>query len=310
LAGRAARLLRVEVDGRLRSVLIALGDGDAPQAWLELGRSVLAMVAITRGAEASRERWRRAAVLAEWLAAPQASGRLAPRLRAAGLELDNPYLLAVAQGAAPVGVATRAALERLQQAGDELFASLGLGALSEVRGEQAVWAFAGGTPEAHAGALYEALRAAGGPPPRLALSLPRHDLTGVADAYRQALLALETVPQGGGLAHFDAFDPIAWVLQQQPEANLRAMRDTILGPLERGDDSGKLWRTLVSYLHAPEDLTRLSERLHIHVNTLRYRLRRIEALLERPLGRPDTLARLYLAEQVDTMLSGGLPEGE
>ena len=44
------------------------------------------------------------------------------------------------------------------------------------------------------------------------------------------------------------------------------------------------------------------------MNTLRYRLRRIEELVQQPLTRPETVAKLYLALQIDAMLErGGAP---
>ncbi|MEJ2357404.1 MAG: helix-turn-helix domain-containing protein [Deinococcales bacterium] len=121
------------------------------------------------------------------------------------------------------------------------------------------------------------------------------------DAYRQAALAAQAVEASSGVGRFDAFDPVYWVLSQQPEPNLRAFRDRLVGPIKSADD-GKLWRTLVAYLANPDDLQTLAERLHIHVNTLRYRLKRIEGLIHQPLQRPETLAMLHLAEQVDAML--------
>ena len=43
----------------------------------------------------------------------------------------------------------------------------------------------------------------------------------------------------------------------------------------------------------------------MHVNTLRYRLKRIEELVQEPLARPETVAKLYLALQIDAMLERG-----
>ena len=308
LGGREARVLRVVADGRLRSLLVAVGGGDAGLPWLELARTLLAVTALMRAAEARGEEARRGALLAEWLAAPQAAEGLKPRLRSAGLDLDNPYAVTVAElGPRPPAARAREgrqpALERLRSAGDELFRSSGLGALSETRGEHCLWVVAGGSPTAHAERLMHALEAAAreGEPVRLGVSLPRRDLAGIQDAYRQAVLAAQAVTGAAGIGRFDAFDPVYWVLTQQPEANLRAFRDHLVGPLQAADD-GKLWRTLTAYLSSPEDLQTLAKRLHIHVNTLRYRLKRIEALVGQPLQRPETLAQLHLAQEIDAML--------
>lgn len=349
LGGQDARALRVAAAGRLRSVLLVTGGDDASLPWLELCRTLLAVTAVRRAAEAEGEAAKRGALLAEWLTGPQSAASLAPRLEQAGLDLENPYAVAVAELGPEIGRRRsrgdrRLRLDRLRAAGDDLFASLGLGALSETLAEHCVWAFGTTAPEAHAAALLHALEAAApsgerppsgegtpsrqgapprptgpsrqGTPPRqaarageglrLGVSLPHHDITTIADAYRQARLALQTVVAPPGLAHFDTFDPVYWVLAQQPEENLVAFRDRLIGPVKAADD-GKLWRTLVAYLRHPDDLQSLAARLHIHVNTLRYRLKRIEALLREPLQRPETLAKLHLAEQVDAMLEQRAP---
>lgn len=308
LAGHDARVLRVVADGRVRFLLVAGGASEASLPWLELARTLLAVTALTRAAEARGEEAQRGALLAEWLAAPQAAGALAPRLRSAGLDLDNPFAVAVAElGPRPAPPTSRdrrhPRLERLRSAGDELIRSLGLATFSETRGEHCLWVIAGGAPTAHDARLLRALEAAAheGEPVRLGFSHPRRDLTGISDAYRQATLAAQSVSGPSGLGHFDSFDPIHWVLSQQPEANLRAFRDHLVGRVQAADD-GRLWRTLVAYLANPDDQRTLAERLHIHANTLRYRLKRIESLIGQPLGRPETLARLHLAEEIDAML--------
>lgn len=307
LAGRPARVLRVLADGRLRFLLVAGGERPDALPWLEFTRTLLAVTALMRAAEARGEDAERSALLAEWLADPQAADALAPRLRSAGLDLDNPYTVAVAElGPRLAGARAREnrhpRLERLRSAGDELFRSLGLGALSETRGEHCLWVVAGGAPTAHDERLQQALAAAAnGEPTRLGFGLPRRELAGIQDAYRQATLAAQAVTGAEGIGHFDSFDPVYWILTQQPEANLRAYRDHLVGALRAADD-GKLWRTLVAYLANPDDLQTLASRLHIHVNTLRYRLKRVESLIGQPLQRPETLARLHLAQEIDAML--------
>ncbi len=315
LDGRAAWTLRLHADGRLRGVLVAFEVERSARPWLELCRTLLLSAALRRTAEARHDSSTLSALLAEWLAGPQAAMMLAPRLSAAGIGGETPYLVAVAE-AGPRLRTGRAAqarqfhqLEQMREAGDEYFRTLGYGVLSETRARQCVWVFASAAPRQHARLLLSAAQAAiDDPDLRMGLSLPRTDLTGVADAYHQALLALQSLPGGSGLAWFDELDPVYWVLQQQPEGNLVALRDRLVGPVKSADPQGKLWRTLVEFIRSPDDLQALAETLHVHVNTLRYRLRRIEELVQQPLTRPETVAKLYLALQIDAMLErGGAP---
>ncbi len=307
--GRDALVARVTVRGRLRSVLIAFETGDDSLTWLELARSLLVAAALQRSAEAQHDRSRKGALLAEWLAGPQAAPMLLPRLVDAGIETEAEYVVAVAEagprvrGGRMAAVRGQALLEKLREAADDYFRTRGYGFLSETRAEHVVWAFSGGAPRSQAEPLFQSLRAAAGAnvPVRLGLSLPREDLTGVADAYHQAILAAQSLAGPEGHAWFDLVDPVYWVLKQQPPANLVTMRDRLVGPVKDADD-GKLWRTLTAYLRSPDDLTALAEELHVHVNTLRYRLKRISSLLGVDLGRPETLAKLYLAQQIDAMV--------
>ena len=312
LAGKDAVVSRVTAHGRLRSVLLAFEAQDHDLPLIELATTLLLASALQRSAEAQHDRERKGALLAEWLAGPQAAALLAPRLRDAGLEVDQRYLAAVCE----VGLAhrsgraaaarSRTLLERLRAAGDEYFLALGYGVLSETRAEHCLWVFGGGAPEAQADGLLRALQAVVNEDERalvrVGLSLQRDDLTGVADAYHQAMLALQSVAAGGGLAWFDEFDPVYWVLKQQPAGNLATLRDRLVGNVKAADEHGKLWRTLNAYLRSPDDLGALAAELHVHVNTLRYRLRRIEELVGAPLDKPETLAKLYVAQQIDAML--------
>jgi DNA-binding PucR family transcriptional regulator len=291
---------------------VAFEPDAAALPWLELTRTLLLSAALQRSAEARHDSSALTALLAEWLAGPQAAQVLEPRLNAAGIGGAAPYLVAVAEVGSRLA-AGRAAqarrfhqLEQVRQAGEEYFRTLGYGVLSETRSYHCVWVFAVQAPRQHARLLLNAAEAAAGDADvRLGVSLPREDLTGVADAYHQALLALQALPGGSGLAWFDELDPVYWVLQQQPHGNLVALRDRLVGSVKSADPHGRLWRTLVAYIRSPEDLQALARQLHVHVNTLRYRLKRIEELVQEPLGRPETIAKLYLALQIDAMLERG-----
>jgi hypothetical protein len=314
LAGRDALVLRIVAQERLRAVLVSFDASERVRPWLELTRTLLLATALQRSAEARHDSTTRSALLAEWLAGPHAAAMLEPRLVDAGVGPDLPYLVAVAEvgprlrGGRGAHARRHERLERMREAGEEYFRTLGQGVLSETRADHCLWVFASGSPRAYGEPLLNTIRAAVAegspivPDVRLGVSLPRSDLTGVADAYHQAILALQAVPSATGLAWFDELDPVYWVLRQQPVENLIALRDRMIGAVKEADAQGKLWRTLVAYLRSPSDQNALAEELHIHVNTLRYRLRRIEELIGAPLSQPETLAKLHLAHQIDAML--------
>ncbi|WP_214322271.1 PucR family transcriptional regulator [Nonomuraea sediminis] len=77
----------------------------------------------------------------------------------------------------------------------------------------------------------------------------------------------------------------------------RSFRARLLGPLEAYDAANQtdLLETLQAFLEESGSWSATAERLHVHVNTLRYRLRRIEELTGRSLTSWD--------ERVDFMLA-------
>lgn len=72
----------------------------------------------------------------------------------------------------------------------------------------------------------------------------------------------------------------------------------LLGPLLQSDPSLQLLATLRAYLQANGRIPQAAKALFVHPNTVRYRLRRIEALTGLNLGAIDHQAQLWLALHV------------
>jgi hypothetical protein len=77
----------------------------------------------------------------------------------------------------------------------------------------------------------------------------------------------------------------------------RAYHRRVLGPLVEHDEAHRteLVRTLAAYLECSGSWSRCAARMHLHVNTLRYRIEKIEALTGRDLR--------HLPDQVDLLLA-------
>jgi DNA-binding PucR family transcriptional regulator len=77
----------------------------------------------------------------------------------------------------------------------------------------------------------------------------------------------------------------------------QAFASSVLGDLLRYDEghSGELLPTLEHFLDCGGSWLRTAERLHVHVNTLRYRIRRIEELTGRSVADTATRVDLQLA---------------
>ena len=222
------------------------------------------------------------------------------RALAFGFDPLVPYVLALVEPPPIPGrhrlaeARRREALLHLRREAVAYLERLGVAYLVTGRGGRAVILWQTHATEREVQALISAL----GEAVRVGYSATRFDLAEVPQAYREALIALKTA-RPGQYADFTRLDPVAWVLLQQSPEDLRALAERFL-PLE-----GKLLRTLEVYLAHEGDLTRAAAELHVHPNTLRYRLGRIEAVLGGWLRSPEVLAQVYLALRARGLLEEG-----
>ncbi|MFJ5781538.1 PucR family transcriptional regulator [Streptomyces hydrogenans] len=120
-----------------------------------------------------------------------------------------------------------------------------------------------------------------------ALAMARHALAA-------ARAAGPAAPRVAGLGDLDGLGPL---LAGVPADVRDAYRATVLGPLlGAGRGSGAmLLETLRTFLAHDCSWARTAAALHLHVNTVHYRVRRIEALTGRDLSRLDHRADLRAA---------------
>jgi hypothetical protein len=108
---------------------------------------------------------------------------------------------------------------------------------------------------------------------------------------------------GAGVHVVDAagLGSIELLLATAPAEARRAFRASLLAPLQDYDaDHGtELVRTLRVFLDCSGSWTRAAEAMFVHVNSLRYRIRRVEELTGRDLGSLADQAALLLALRLD-----------
>jgi DNA-binding PucR family transcriptional regulator len=99
----------------------------------------------------------------------------------------------------------------------------------------------------------------------------------------------------------DALSSHALLLAAVPPELRESYRRRVLGPLLDHDRAHRtdLVRTLAAYLECSGSWSRCATAMHLHVNTVRYRIERIEALSGRDLRR--------LEDQMDLLLALRLP---
>jgi len=124
-----------------------------------------------------------------------------------------------------------------------------------------------------------------------------------AGSYQDAALALELArcrQAGGVVLAREQLGIYGMLARSLDPEGLRSCILPMLAPLLRSDDQRgtEHLRTLRVYLAHDRHLQRAADALHLHVNSLRYRLRRIEQLLTVDLHNPDDLFHLELAVRI------------
>nr|WP_242825459.1 helix-turn-helix domain-containing protein [Desulfitobacterium dichloroeliminans] len=91
-------------------------------------------------------------------------------------------------------------------------------------------------------------------------------------------------------------------LEQQ---ELEDFRNEVLGPLLKFDQQNNLHleETLLAYLASDGDLNLAGDRLYLHPNTLRYRLKKVAEVLDRDLGSLENRMNLFIALKIGRLKS-------
>jgi hypothetical protein len=133
-------------------------------------------------------------------------------------------------------------------------------------------------------------------PARVGIS-PVHDALGeVPRALYLARVALSSVLPGAPRLHRFDDTPLATLVAAAPDAATRIAKNVLGQLLElRREEQDALLDTLEAWLAAGGSTTATAERLFLHPNTVRHRLRRIAAYTGRDLDQPIALAELATA---------------
>jgi DNA-binding PucR family transcriptional regulator len=93
------------------------------------------------------------------------------------------------------------------------------------------------------------------------------------------------------------FDTYERLLDTVPAPVLRSFRERLLGPLAEYDNrhSAELLPTLRSFLACDGSWSACASRMYVHVNTVRYRIGRIEAITGRDLSALPDRVDFFLA---------------
>jgi sugar diacid utilization regulator len=133
-------------------------------------------------------------------------------------------------------------------------------------------------------------------------------LLGIREAFRGARWALDVGERlfgAGRLSRLQDLGVYQLLLALQDAPELRDFYDDVLGPLLTYDRQrrSELVQTLEAYLDAGNSPSETAVRLHLHRNTVLYRLRRIRELLGRDPDDPEHRLALHVALRAQVVLA-------
>jgi PucR C-terminal helix-turn-helix domain/GGDEF-like domain len=151
------------------------------------------------------------------------------------------------------------------------------------------------------GALVEVLRHAA--TARVGISPPFQELSETNDGLRFARLALSGKPSADSLVAVFDDTPLAMAAVSAPEV-MAKIKSSVLGQLDAlpSEERSILLDTFQAWLDAGGSANDAALKVFCHPNTVRHRLHRIEELTDRSLSRPQDLAELCLAFEIERRL--------
>lgn len=120
-------------------------------------------------------------------------------------------------------------------------------------------------------------------------------ISDVADSFHDAQLAVRSLrrpPRGIKAMCYDDFTFATRLFSDVGLDSMLAWADAFLEPLDR---AGSLFESLRVYFEQHQNINAAAELLHVHHNSLRYRLAKTEELLKVSLRDPAAVASVYLA---------------
>jgi PucR family transcriptional regulator, purine catabolism regulatory protein len=307
--GQTRLIAPILVQGSIAGFLSLLGsDGELGEMHrLAVGRAAHACaIELVRARAARDARDEVEEELLDVLTAGRPGTHQAARERAKrkGFDVDANYLVIAAEPA-EAGLAPR-----IRAAWERQLGTMRLSALVRERGEAtlALVSLAGRrAPDARSVVdhLHRAARASANTPVALGYGGVRSGASEVAAGAREAEQALSMGRRLFGPDSATAFNDLGlyrllYALQPLPE--MRAFRDDALARLRAKDRAGVLLQTLGAYLATNGSPTDAADRLHLHRNTVLYRLGRIEDLLGADLRNAEVRLSLHLALKIGEVL--------
>ena len=133
---------------------------------------------------------------------------------------------------------------------------------------------------------------------------PAVGAAGVASSYREARVALGVARRLDieGPCGYPELRVYAALSELTNSRQALAFAKEVLQPLRSRDESGdSLEKVVLAYIEAGGNLNAAARRLHLHRNTMFYKLERVSRLLRVDLRDPDAMFTIWLAHRIDLL---------
>ena len=132
----------------------------------------------------------------------------------------------------------------------------------------------------------------------LGISKRTQSILGAKHAYKQAIGAIRMITSKTKVIYYDSLGVIGALLNEKNEEEVRNMAKSLLGHLELDcQKSIELITTLYSFLINGGNLEKTAEELSLSISGLRYRVHKIEEILQTDIRNPVVSCQLLLAIQ-------------
>jgi hypothetical protein len=136
------------------------------------------------------------------------------------------------------------------------------------------------------------------------------EIADIANSFNDAQLAVRSLARSRSEPRFKSYDEFDFATRLFSDVGLDSMlawAEEFLAPLDR---TGPLFESLQVYFEQSQNINAAAELLHVHHNSLRYRLAKAEELLKVNLRDPAAVASVFLAlaaVDLGTMQASGRP---
>jgi PucR-like helix-turn-helix protein/diguanylate cyclase with GGDEF domain/purine catabolism regulatory family protein len=320
IAERPAGLAEFEVDGWW-ALAIPVAAGQGPTRWLALTSRragwvnrltrpaaratapVLAALTRLEGAAQEQERVIRGSLLEQLLKpmAPRDASTLAARAASLGIDFTRPARIVLVRRHADADGGSRVDLGGVCHRLEQRLGHVGLRHLV-ARRPGAVVGLVQGERDPLRSAIAELIEEE--PGVAAGIGRPLRTIEAIRDSLRDAEIAVKRLAHAEvRVLDFEDFDLGTLVISEAPAERIQPKVEQFIGVLR---ENPALHEAVVSYFEHGMDAMRTAEAMHLHHNSLRYRLGRVEQFLGRSLKDPATIASLYIA--LIAAPPGGKPE--